>query len=1150
MDADRHNSPPPKTRRVSRKFVAALILINVVVIGYFLAPQTVGEQVRRKLEAKLQAHYKHLDVRIASGRIARDGVVVLGDIEFRARGRGAATRPILQIATLTVYVQMQFDKLVRDGDMPFCPHRIVAEKVVADVWQDSSGRWSPQALWPPLVMDDDCPRIEIRDGRIRLHGAADGSSRPLEIDQIDAVVDLIAQHAVGEESAGDGGDTRGSEASRRAGNGRDEPGRENSAARSSATLRSLGGRFSLTAAGAFVDAVSVDGEFSDGKIEAKGGANGLRIDPALLAKLPFLSPERLQEFRGLNVTTDVTGTIRCGLASQAGPGSPTFGLQWSIREGRFDHTMLPQPLENLTGQIMTRPEGLEVRWAQATFGDASLRLSATTGGWGSDAALDARLNASGLLISERLAKKLPSKAADAWNQIRPHGPIDLELKIQRHDGVWSSEGTAELLGVDVQLSSFPYPVAQLIGSLQFDNSTVRTKGLSGRIGGQRLNVAFDQKIAGAKGPSWLQFAADGPIPIDSPLLASLTPLGESTSNLEQFVRSLSPSGSLHLVAARFDTDAEGESRKSLDLRVAGGSLRYKEFPYPLYDVRGQITVNDDWVQLINFQASNSDNARILCDGSFVGMPDETPHPIDGQWQVALRFRGRDLPLDETLRAALTPQSRDLWDHLSPTGVIDNIELTLHHAQAWAEPKLVVSANQSARPTIDSRTLSLRVADIPYRIDVVEGAVHFDGQQVIIRSLDGRHDSTRITADGRCFPTQNGQWLMELNVHSGSRVHPDAELIGSLPAEVRGAFQRLQLRGPVSARGTIGALLPDERHHDATVRWDVVLQLEGNRIGDVGPVRDMRGEITMRGVRDATSVVAQGVVSIDSMHIERQQITEIRGPFGIRDDRLYLGESMTQLTPANRSPPAAAADLNALSAGPADPSKARPIEGKVFGGRVSLSGEVLLSDGGFDILLAISDADLAAMIVESGQTDAGVKGKAKGQVRLEGVVGAAHLLKGAGSASLSEANLYQLPLLISLFNMLRVKPSEAVAFTDGTARFSVYGNTATFNELKLWGDLIALDGSGTINRSQEVDLSFNTRVSPQNAWSIITSPFGESRYTLWTLYVRGSLPNPQIERRAMDAVGGTLERLLPGISGGDQTPQSEPRMTRLRERFSR
>jgi hypothetical protein len=394
--------------------------------------------------------------------------------------------------------------------------------------------------------------------------------------------------------------------------------------------------------------------------------------------------------------------------------------------------------------------------------------------------------------------------------------------------------------------------------------------------------------------------------------------------------------------------------------------------------------------------------------------------------------------------------------------------------------------------------------------------------------------------------------MDLNIHSGSRLHPDPELIGSLPSEVRGTFQKLQLRGPLSARGNVGVLLPDTRHPDPTVDWNVNFQLEGNRIGDVGPVRDLRGEITMRGLRDSNAVVADGMIRIDSMHIENQQITSITGPYGIRDDRLYLGEAMMQLTDKHATARTRGGNLRpgeSLTRG-LDPLKPIPIQGKVFNGLASLSGDVLLSDGAFDVVVSIVDADVAKMLVDIGQADSNVKGVAQGQVRLEGVVGAPHLLKGAGSASLSQANLYQLPLLISVFNMLRVKPSESVAFTDGTARFSIYGDNVSFSELKLWGDLIQLDGTGTMNRSHEVDLSFNTRVSPQNIWSVVTDSFGESNYTLMTLYVRGPLENAQVERRAMDAVGGTLERLMPGISELSEPAPVRSRISRIRERFAR
>jgi len=1127
MDADSQQRPQRK-RRSKRWFIAVLLLINLTVAGYFLAPQTVGNQIRRQLQAKLQAHYTHLSVRINGGRVSKDGLVVLEGIEFWTLETGdrAPSRPIVKIGTLNVHTDVQIEKLMA-GSMPVCPTRIVAQDVVADIWQDATGAWSPQQLWPPLVMNGGCPLVEIQGGRIRLHRTADNASRPLELDHIQATFGLRHPQAVSPDS----------------------PPRPSS-------LTSLGGEFTILASAAFVDSVRVHGELNQGKLSIDGDATALRIDSGLLSKLPWLTREKYNDIRGVNLTTDVHWTAGGAIAStETAPAQAfVFGVNWAIREGRFEHAKLPQPLENLTGQIAMHPDGIEIQWAQAKFGDADLRLSATTQGWCEDAQISGRLIAAGLMVNERLAKKLPAAMLRAWNDIRPEGPIDLDLQMARKDDQWLSEGTAELRGVDVQMNNFPYPVSQLIGTLQFNNTTVSTTGLSGRIGGQRLSVAFEQMLAKKSGESWLQLAADGPVAIDSPLLASLTPMGQPESRLERFVRSLAPSGSLHLVAARFDRNRDGQTRKSLDLRVTGGSLRYKEFPYPLYDVRGQISVHDGWVQLIGFQASNSDNAKILCDGSFLGMPDDAPHPTDGDWQLALRFRARDLPLDETLRAALAPDSRDLWDQLSPSGVIDQAEVALHHAETWNEPKIVISANQLPRPTIDNRTVSLRAAAIPYRIDVVQGAVRYDGTEVKIQSLDGRHDSTRIAADGRCLRTASGQWRMDLNIHSGSRLHPDAELIGSLPAEVRGAFQRLQLRGPLSARGTVGVLLPDAYHVDPTVQWDINFQLEGNRIGDVGPVRDLRGEITMRGIRDASSVIADGDVRIDSMHIENQQITSIVGPYGIRDDRLYLGESMSQLVgrePASQrlSTSTVKSVVTTQPIAP-DPAKSQPIQGDLFGGVVSLSGDVMLADGTFDVIVSITDADVSKMLLEIGQADSDVTGVAQGQIRLEGVVGAGHLLKGDGSASLSQANLYQLPFLISVFNMLRVKPSEAVAFTAGSARFLIYGDQVTFNELKLKGDVIELGGSGTMDRSYEVDLLLDTKMSPQNVWSVVTSPFGERDYTLMTLHVRGPLSNPQIERRAMDAVGGTLERLIPGTSILTNPTPVQSRLDRMRQRLTR
>ena len=78
------------------------------------------------------------------------------------------------------------------------------------------------------------------------------------------------------------------------------------------------------------------------------------------------------------------------------------------------------------------------------------------------------------------------------------------------------------------------------------------------------------------------------------------------------------------------------------------------------------------------------------------------------------------------------------------------------------------------------------------------------------------------------------------------------------------------------------------HPEPAIQWDVVLQLEGNRITDIGPVHSLRGELSIQGIRNEQGIRALGDVRIDSMHANEIQITGIRGPFSVEGDMLYLG----------------------------------------------------------------------------------------------------------------------------------------------------------------------------------------------------------------------------------------------------------------------
>ena len=221
---------------------------------------------------------------------------------------------------------------------------------------------------------------------------------------------------------------------------------------------------------------------------------------------------------------------------------------------------------------------------------------------------------------------------------------------------------------------------------------------------------------------------------------------------------------------------------------------------------------------------------------------------------------------------------------------------------------------------------------------------------------------------------------------------------------------------------------------------------------------------------------------------------------------------------------------------------RTIRGRIFDGILDLEGLVTLTTGDFDVRMAIREALVPTMLADLGHADRDLTGTFAGQAALAGRLSSPELLTGSGVAQLTGTNLYKLPLLVQVLNQLRITPTEDVAFTDGDVEFTIDDDQIRFSQLQLWGALVALHGYGTLNRRGELDLSFNTRVSPQNVFTRVMGPLRNSRYTLWTIDVRGPLESPTIERRAMDGVGQTLERLFPGIApefanrGGDRLGQ--------------
>ena len=1073
MSGKTPDSDARRPRKLSRLFQLALILSILYFVIQAFAPQTIGETARRKFQSDLQEHYEGFEVSVGRGHFDSRVGLTFNDIRIREgaelaqssrSGEQTSKREMILINRLTVMAEIDPEKLLHQS-LPLNTQAIILEGVTANTWIDDQGQLAIARLLPLPKLGPEAPKMIVRQTRVNLLGAQN-AKRPLQCDFDEIVIDNLPQ-------------------------------------RDGTTHRMIAIRGSSPIANQITAKIKTTANL----VDIRSAISGVQVDRSTVDQLPSNLRQALTGIRDLNCQGDIS------ISASKGSNQPwRFEAKTTVHQGQIAHPLLPRPLSNIRGMFCLSHEGIKIEASQANLGEAILRTTGQIDGYQRESPLDLKLSARGLLLDQQLAVTLPEKARIIWERLLPSGHIDFDARLRHDQNGWTPEASITCKGVDVRYERFPYPVESVVGKIEIASNRITADTLSGRVGDNRIQCAFQIPVERTEN-SRLSFilATDGPVPIDQTLFAALTPRGEPTSKLESFVRSLHPRGSIQVTSASIEIDANKNLSKRVDLRVMDGHMRYEKFPYPLYNVTGTILVDDDLVTLAGIRASNANAGTIRCDGTYKMTRRDANDIEQAPSDLALQFHANDIPMDESLRTSLPTESQQVWDSLAPSGTLDEMSVGLRQIGEGTPLKIDLYAVQRDNPQITSQTLSLRPQSLPYRLDVTGGSVRFDGKTVTIESIRGRHDASSFSADGFCVEDRTGRWELFLNLHSGCRLHPDAELIAALPEQMRAAMRALQLRGPLNIRGQTKIAMPDAKHPEPTLTWNLTLQLEGNRIADVGPVHSLRGELSIEGVRDESTIQAFGEVRIDSMHVNEIQITGIRGPFSIEDDNLSLGSLAKS---PNESP-----TQQPLSA----------IRGNLFGGLIDLDGNVVLSNGNFDVDINTYYAQLPTLLADFGHSNQNLTGTLSGQTHLQGNLGAIDLLRGSGTARVSGANVYQLPLIVQILNLLRLEATEDVAFTDGQFRFSFYGDTTTFHDIQMWGDLVALQGGGTLNRRRELDLTFNTRVSPQNTFTQLIRPLGGTRYTLWTINVRGPVGAPQIERKALERVSETLEWLLPGMT---------------------
>ncbi len=722
------------------------------------------------------------------------------------------------------------------------------------------------------------------------------------------------------------------------------------------------------------------------------------------------------------------------------------------------YDQFPYPVDDARGTLVfdgdANGQRVTLKDVHACHGSAKLVVTGRAGLRKKDA-YDVRVSAEDLTLDEPLHQAIPAAQRPIWDDFSPTGLIG-GVKFR----IWASHGDDPDPGIDMTLSmdgrcsmeykGFRYRLEKLAGQVRLADNAVAVDSVKGQRGPMRCTV--DGTVSGLSGPRGqtnLTIEATD-VPLDANLIAAMPIWAQ-------------PEMSKMDIAGRADRVSawvRQPANQPLDFRVVANikdtSFRPAGAPYEISDANGVLTVRPTKVTIERLQARHGGmpvhaSGQILLDPNNLGLD--------------LLLKTTKTKLNDELFKALPPTLQKIWTRLAPSGQAD-VELSIRTGMADQKRPI------DYRLVLDARGVGMRYAAFPYGVTEITGRAIATPDEIRLIGLAGRHGDARLTAEGKILFTPEAE-TADLVIR-GSNVPFDKAFLGAFPASLAplvkrfepGGLCHLDIKrllvvqpigesktpaGSTSAPATMPASAPaTTRPSEGPVgNW----MIDGRVIVDSATVDIGLGHKTLSGVVTGTAsqkgkdLSVDAAIELESVRVGKQQLTKLSGRLSKKP-----GGNMMRLT-----------DLSALAHGGqvAGFAEIRLTDPQEFG--LSLSVRQLRLE---DMVASVAGAAAAAAMKDK------VKGLLTGNVQLTAVEGENPRRQASGVLKVTRGELYRMPVMLGLLNVLYLKLPGDTAFTDAELKYHLRNNNLIFDEIYLRGPALSMVGSGRLDtKTEKLDLTF-------------------------------------------------------------------------------
>jgi hypothetical protein len=1048
---------------------AFLLLITGGLIGggMYLLHTRFDDAMRRHVETKFRLGYPNHQVSVKAARRVEGQGIELRGLTISEKGAQKGDKPIVHVDEMLLQCNAGVEELLA-GKLQ--AKQLILRRLSINVVGDADGSWNVSRLLPMPRFGSEQVPILIENSTAQI--VRSGLDKPVS----------VGIHQL-----------------------RLTPQNPNVTTAAPGPARLWGVQAALESP--LLDKLSVTGTYDviSGIWQSEGQVQGLKLGSELASVLPPNLGDCTALLDSMHLTVQGNFEATNQNANQAWCRFVVNGQA----TGRIEDKRLPMPLTDLKAKFSSDGQSLQIDELSATAGQATLQGTCRIGGFYEDAPCSLKLTAQRLRVDRQLVASLPHEWRETWGKVAPEGDVDAVVELDFDGKTIRHSAVVDCRNVDFAYYKFPYQLKNGHGRLRWRDGVVKFEQFQAFAHGRTVHI--DGEVA-QPGPQYSGFVEvrtqpGEAVPIDEKLIAALP------ESARRIVQQLHPTGALTL-SARFERQDSNPpvTKKQLKLGLQDCSTRYELFPYPLNEIRGEVTMVDDHWIVRDLEGKN-DTAWVLCNGGWG--PDENRIT-----KLNLRFVAKDVPLEDELRAALRPDAQSVWKGLFPRGTLDELEALVEFDGRTRKTSVDLTATKRpASENVPGRTITVKPTWLPYQLDEVEGTLQFQNGITKLHNVRGRHGATLMSLQGEVQSTEDGKWQVALNPLNVDRIDVTHELTTALPPRLGEAITRLNVAGPVSVSGAMVMKGMKGNSNPTSTEWDLNFDMENGGLRCGVFLDHIHGGLKLVGNVDQKGLVSQGWIDIDSLVYNGIQFTRVQGPISLDEKRIGLGEWVTR----------------------DDKTPSRSVNARVFGGSLTGNGEVVLSgDVPFKLESRLADGDLTAISREATSRRHELSGRTFAALTLEGTSKGTHTLQGSGDVQLRDADVYELPVMVRLLKLLRIKPPDETAFNSCDLKYHVEGDRIYFDSIHFDGDAISLDGEGDMTLAREINLTCFTSLGSDDVRDWFFRPlFKEAGKQLMQIRVTGSLDDPQVDREPLSGLRENFQSMFPV-----PTQPNQPTMSRL------